>query len=144
VGGVLTLPADFIEARHLEVGGRVHDYVNAEQFAEMQDAGRQDRVFTRVGNTVEVMNGGTGAFELLYHASFASLVSDGDANWLLTNASDVYLFKSLMVAAVFLKDEASAQGYEGLYQQAKDALNLAENSNRQSGSVLTMSVGGAV
>ena len=142
--GVLTLPAGFVDARRLEVGGRVHDYVNAEQYAEMEDAGSQARVFTRVGNTIEVLNGGNGSYELLHYAAFPALSADSDTNWLLTNASDVYLFKSLMFAAVFLKDVEAAQAYEGLYQGAKDAVNALENTNKYSGSALTMSIGGAV
>jgi len=88
-----------------------------------------------------VLGGGSGVYSLLYTGAFDVLSDDADTNWLLMNAADVYLFKSLTYAAAFVKDAAAAQGYEVLYQSAKDAVNLRAEIDRYSGSPLSMNVG---
>lgn len=145
VGGVITLPADYVDARRLVVDGYVLTYSTAEDFQDMQTAGfttsgTAGRYFTRIGNEIHVLNGGAGGYSLLYSAAFAALSADSDTNWLLDNASDVYLFKAMVYAATFMKDAAAAQGYEALYQGAVKQLNDTDRVNRYSGSALAVSV----
>jgi hypothetical protein len=140
-GGVLTLPDDFLEARRLVVSGYPCDYVSADAYQVFETDGATYRKFTRIGNTMQVLGGGSGAYSLLYSGAFDALSSDTDTNWLLTNAADVYLFKALTYAAAFVKDAVAAQGYEALYQAAKDAVNLKAGLDRYSGSPLSMNVG---
>ena len=139
--GVLTLPADFLEARRLVVSGYPCDYVAADAYQVLETEGATYRKFTRIGNTMQVLGGGSGAYSLLYTGAFDALSDDADTNWLLMNAADVYLFKSLTYAAAFVKDAVAAQGYETLYQAAKEAVNLRAEIDRYSGSPLSMNVG---
>lgn len=139
--GAIVLPADYVDARRLVVDGQPYDYVTAEEFTKLETAGSWSRVFTRVANTLVVLRGGSGAYSLLYSAAFPALSSDSDTNWLLDNASDVYLFKTLVFAGVYLKDRAAAEGYEQLYQSALGELNQAEHMNRYSGGALVQRIG---
>lgn len=139
--GAIVLPADYVDARRLVVDGQSYDYVTAEEFTTQETAGSWSRVFTRVANTLVVMRGASGAYSLLYSASFPAFTADSDTNWLLDSASDVYLFKTLVFAAVYLKDRAAAEGYEQLYKAALIELNNAEHMNRYSGGALVQRIG---
>lgn len=143
VAGVITLPSNFIEARNLVIDGYSIEYKTAEQFQEMETvgwatSGSAGRYFTRVGNTLEVLNGVSDSYSLQYYGAFSALSADADTNWLLTYAPDVYLFKALVYAAIFMKDSAAGQGYESIYQAAKDKTNYADYLNKYSGSGLSI------
>lgn len=149
VAGVIDLPADYVDSRTLVVDGYALDYKTADEFQALQTngyttAGSAGRYFTRIGNALHVFNGADGDYSLLYSAAFPALSLDADTNWLLTNASDVYLFKALTYAAVFMKDAEAAQGYESLYQSAVSAVNVSETINRYSGGALIMRSGAPV
>lgn len=144
VDGAFDVPADAVELRRVVVNGYPLDYVPAERFQELETSGARGYYFTRIGNQVKVLQGGTGAYSLLYRAKFAALTDDSDTNWLLSNAYDVYLFQSLKQAAVYLKDVAAAQAYDTLYVAAKDALNLSEAMSQHSGGSMSMNIGSPV
>lgn len=142
--GAFDVPADAVELRRVVVNSYPLDYVPVERFQELETSGARGYYFTRIGNQVKVLQGGTGAYSLLYRAKFAALTDDSDTNWLLSNAYDVYLFQSLKQAAVYLKDVAAAQAYDTLYVAAKDALNLSESMSQNSGGSMSMNVGSPV
>lgn len=143
VAGVIALPSDYVDSRRLVIDGYPCTYKSAEEFQFLETAGTvtsggAGRYFTRIGNALHVLNGGSGAYSLLYVGAFPALSLDADTNWLLTNASDVYLFKALVYAAIFMKDAEAAQGYEVLYQGAVSAVNETERINAYSGGSLAM------
>lgn len=138
VAGVITLPADFIEVKRLVIDGYVYTFKPVEVFQQMETdgyatSGSAGRYYTRIGQTLRVLNGGTSTYSLLYVAKFAELSGDSDTNWLLDNASDVYLFKSLHYGSAWLRDKAAAESYEAMYQGAVGALVLAERMSQFSG-----------
>lgn len=144
VAGVIELPDDYVDSSRLVVDGYPCAFKTPIAFQELQTAGNvtsggAGRYFTRIGNALHVLNGGTGAYSLLYMGAFPALTDGADTNWVLTNASDVYLFKVLVYASIYMKDAAGAQGYETLYLGAKEALNDSERVNRYSGGTLQMS-----
>ena len=147
VAGVITLPADFIEVKRLVIDGYVYTFKPVEVFQQLETdgyatAGSAGRHYTRVGQTLRILNGGTSTYSLLYVARFAPLTADTDTNWLLTNARDVYLFKSLHYGAAWLRDKPAAESYEAMYQGAMNALVMAERMSQFSGP-LSMNVSGA-
>lgn len=132
VGGVLTLPSGYMDARQLLVGGFPYEYVTSDQYQTETNDNTQERHYTRIGNSLYVVAGGTSTYSLLYYDDFANLSADSDTNWVLTYAPDVYLFSSLKFAAVFMKDVNAAQGYEALYQEAKNKTNSVDKAGRLS------------
>ena len=147
VAGVISLPADFIEVKRLVIDGYVYTFKPVEVFQQMETdgyvtSGSAGRFYTRIGQTLRILNGGTSTYSLLYVAKFDALSSDSDSNWLLENASDVYLFKSLHYGAAWLKDKPAAEAYEAMYQAAVAALVMTERMSQFSGP-LSMNVSGA-
>ena len=133
VGGAVALPADYLDARRFVVNGLPCDYVTPEEYQDQTFQQSRQNVYTRIGSSLYVINGGVQSYSLLYRVSFDAFGADADTNWLLTNAPDVYLFCALKHAAIFLKDAAAAQGYEGVYQAAKSKTNGADSAGMVSG-----------
>lgn len=133
--GAIALPADYLDARRFVVNGLPCDYITPEEFQDQTFQQSRQNCYTRIGTTLYVINGGVQSYSLIYRSAFASLSDDADTNWLLTNAPDVYLFAALKHAAIYLKDAAAAQGYEGVYQAAKDKTNSADKAGLIQGSM---------
>lgn len=135
VGGEIALLADYLDARRFVVNGLPCDYITPEEYQDQTFQQSRENCYTRIGSTLYVINGGAQSYSLIYRAQFDALAVDADTNWLLTNAPDVYLFGALKHAAIFLKDAAAAQGYEGVYQAAKDKTNSADKAGLIQGSM---------
>jgi hypothetical protein len=69
---------------------------------------------------------------LYYSSGLNGLTSDSDANWLLTNYPDIYLFGSLLQARKYLQDEA-LQNYQQNFDREEESLKQA--LSRQANSV---------
>jgi len=143
-GGVLNCPPDFLEARLLTVEGKPYTYSRLQSFRSLEQCGIVRRVFTHVGQSIEVLGGDDGQYVLDYWASFAPLVDDTDTNWLLQNAYDLYLWKACEKGCVWLRDADGALAYRQLYDDALSKLNQAEYDKRYSGSELLMLSPGVV
>lgn len=130
--GVLTLPSGYLDARQLVVGGNPYEYVTSDQYQIETSDNTQEWHYTRIGNTLRVVSGGSSSYSLLYYDDFADFSADTDTNWVLTYAPDVYLFCALKFAAVYMKDANAASGYEALYQDAKNKANGADKAGRLS------------
>lgn len=70
----------------------------------------------------------------LYYQKFGALSSA--TNWMMTNAPSVYLYGSLMEAAIFLGDDTASQRFLVLYRSACNALQAQDTRDRHSGSTL--------
>lgn len=123
VDGSAALPDRFLESRRLLVDSKLHDYVTPDQYQEEIEVSSTLRHYTAFAGSIHVIGGGTNSYSLLCYRWFDALAADGDTNWLLTNYPNVYVYQALKQAAVFVKDANAAQGYEVLYQQAKNAVN---------------------
>jgi hypothetical protein len=135
VAGKFTTPAGYLEASRLVVGDHVHTYITPEYYQDLTRQNATDKYYTRIGAELYVLNGSTEAYSLLAYLRFDELVSDSDTNWLLTNAQDVYVWQGLKHAAVYMKDAAAAQLYEGEYLKAKSAVNGADARGKVSSSM---------
>ena len=79
----------------------------------------------------------TYAVQMSYYKKFPALVSaSGGTNWLLTNKPDVYLYGSLLEAAIYFRFDEDAQLYFGLYRSAVEGLQTQDVADRYSGAVL--------
>lgn len=75
-------------------------------------------------------------FRANYYRKFDAL--SGTTNWLITNKPDVYLYGSLMEAAIFIGDDAQAQKFLRLYRSACNGLQAQDSFDRYSGQELTI------
>lgn len=76
--------------------------------------------------------------ELVYFSRIPSLSDEEPVNWLLTEASDVYLYGTLTHSAPFLGEDARLATWSSLYNSALTGLNAASDEARYSGVGLTM------
>jgi len=81
--------------------------------------------------------------EMLFYQKFEALSSDGDTNWVLTNAPDVYLYGALMEAEPFIMNDARLPLWATGFQTAISDIQEQDNKDRHSGSALrVMNTGG--
>lgn len=137
VGGVVAEPVRFLEARRLLVGGKKVEYITPEHYQDLEADGYPDlKYFTLIGTDLYVLNGGSESYSMLYWRGFTPFSADADTNWLLTNHSDIYLWKACEKGAVYLRDAEGATGYRSMYEDAKAKLETADRIAEFSGSVL--------
>ena len=78
--------------------------------------------------------------ELLYYAKIPAL--SAGANWLISEAPDVYLYGSLIHSAPYLQEDGRVAVWAQMYSAAVQRLNDASEKARYSGSGLTLKVRG--
>ena len=89
-GETLAHPDRFVEARRLVVGDDVYAYRTPEEYQLLADSSQ--KVFTSIGQSIYILGGTAGDdYSLIYKAGLAALTGDGNTNWILTNAPDIYL-----------------------------------------------------
>jgi hypothetical protein len=69
-----------------------------------------------------------------WYQKFTPLVADGDTDWVLTNAPQVYLNGCLAEACAYLEDDRLVQ-FRGMFAGAIQALNVNDEMSRASGGV---------
>lgn len=134
VSNAFSAPADYLFTRFLTVDGRVLEYLPPDQFAQRVDAQWTAGFYTIEGTTVRVLGGA--AYSLTYMAQITPLAGDGDTNWLLTNAPDIYIWAGCKYGSVFLRDPEAASGYAQLYQSSTLRLNNLETKARFGGPMM--------
>ena len=141
------LPADYLALRNPFIDNNVRKFEyktpQAIREAGSWDSGRTTAFFTIEGgggtspddraqivvNTNPTVSDPVDV-EILYWARFPALVNDPDTNWLLQNHYDVYLYETLMAAAVYIQETELAMRYRGMCQELRDELRIQENRKR--------------
>lgn len=72
--------------------------------------------------------------KVLYYQKFTALSADGDTNWLLTNAPNIYLDGALTEAYAFTRQNDEMVKRGAMFSGGINALNLSDKSDRYSGS----------
>lgn len=125
----LAVPTRFLEARRVILGTYVQDYVVPNEWYLVKDASTNQ--YTILGENFNFQ--ALKDYTIQYWQAFASLSADGDTNWLLTNAPDVYLWASLEQAAIFIRDDSMAALSRAQYQAAVAKINSTEQKARFGG-----------
>jgi hypothetical protein len=76
---------------------------------------------------------------MLFYRKFPPL--SAAPNWLIVNKPDIYLWATLLEAAIYLGDSDGAERYFGLYRAALEGVQNADAADRYSGSVLQLRSG---
>lgn len=125
----LALPTRFLEARRVVLGDDVQEYkVPGEWY--LVDAAETGE-YTILGESFHFQK--LADYAIQYWQGFAAFSADGDTNWLITNAPDVYLWASLEQAAIFIRDDSMAGIARAQYQNAIARLNATEQKARFGG-----------
>lgn len=133
----IDLPADWLEFVWLKYDGEPLEYsppdilrtenMHSGPWRKYSIEGRR-LLLSHSADTVETI-------DVMYHARLASL-STTPTNYLLTDQPNVYLWRSLYYALIYLQDDARAQGMAALYTAEIEKLPRSEAKGRSSGSPL--------
>jgi len=133
--GSIAYPTGFLEVIRLACsdGNYSWDLEYATNATYTSYANKSDRpaVYSFLGNAIKTAGTGSASYTLDHYAALTALSADGDTNWLITNAPDVYLFGALLESAPFIQDLQMVQGWHGMYRSIVGSLN--RNSMKPSG-----------
>ena len=142
-GGV-PLPAGYLQMKSIFVQGspeRQLTPVTPESYnaSWMSSTTGKPRAYLLEGDCIRFgpVPDATYAVQMGYYRKFPALASAaGGATWLMTNKPDVYLYGSLLEAAIYFRFDDDAQFYFGLYRSAVEGLQSQDVADRYSGAVL--------
>lgn len=117
----VAFPTRFVEARRVMLNGDPLHYLDPGVWEQQEY--RRYGAFTILAQNF-VFPRATGDYQIDYYQAFAPLSGASDTNWVLTNHPDIYLYSSLVEAALFLHEDPSL--WDAKYTAAKDKLKRAE------------------
>jgi len=146
----LALPTNYIQMRNVQMNTSPvtpMQYVTPEIFDRLYggSATGTPKFYSIIANELQL--GPTPdtvqTIEMLFYKKFDSLSADGDTNWVLTNAPDVYLYGALLEAEPFIMNDARTALWAEAFQNAISSIQEQDNKDRHSGSALrVMNTGG--
>lgn len=156
----VTIPEDFLSAKHLAVNSIPYNRVDTETFMRLKSSGTQNveipednsygfltgatternYFFTRVGGNlffIPDLKAGDN-IEFIYQQDIPELKVDSDEPYSLLVASDVMLYLSLQHAAKFLRDAEGVAYWESEAMKAAQSLQQQLDEAEWSGSALVV------
>lgn len=137
------LPTNYLAMRsiYLDLNPRIAlDYLTPNELNKLYASSTTDQpqAYTIEGDTIRTAPQPDTAYYTVinYYQKFGALSSA--TNWLMTNTPNVYLYGTLLEAAIFFGMTDESQFYHGLYLSACDGLQLQDVRDRHSGSTLTI------
>jgi hypothetical protein len=138
------LPDDFLEVKSLKLQTNPVTPLQFETIDSLDNLQQQyrsaskPRFFSIVGNQIRTVPVPDDSYttELTYYAKLSKLSSTNTTNWLLTAASDAYLYGTLMQAAPYLKDDARIAVWSSMYISALEDLQVSDDRGASSGGAL--------
>lgn len=131
----VALPARYAGMRSIHLAGSIRYqlmYNTPEQLNSQSDTTGQPRFFSIVGDNIQFNCIPDSAYTISvsYYATFAALSDSNTSNWLTTNVPHLLLYGALQAAAEFIQDDAQAQKWASLFQQAIDEAEIADESEK--------------
>jgi hypothetical protein len=129
-------PDDFIEARALKVDGVLLTKTTSADIAQFDEITGIPTKYAIVGSKIQLYPIPSGVLdvELVYLQRLPALSNVTTTNWLLTKYPDLYLYSSLVQAAIFNKEEAFITEYNALVQNAINGIKGVDEREKLSGS----------
>ncbi len=136
VAATVALPTGYVGMRSLTVtaGGATYPlpYTPPENISSISQA---PDAYSIVGENLVFQPSASGyAYTLTYFKAFTAL--SAGANWLITNAPDVYLYASLVEAANYIRDAQKLSDWAGLLEQAISQLSDSNKMDRYGSSLM--------
>jgi hypothetical protein len=121
----VAVPADFIEPVYLQANGdttRPLEQVSPEQIVQIRRrlaTTGTPRSFSVIGRYIELAPAPAVStlYDLVYYQTIPALSDDNTSNWLLANHPDIYLYGTLLQAAVWMKDQDRIKLYADMMAQ---------------------------
>lgn len=142
------LPGGYLEAIrfHLDVDERPIELISAFRLQQLRqrnlDTAGKPQHYAIVGGQIEVWPTPDAAYtgELYYVDTIDALSDSNTSNWVLVHHPDAYLYGALVHSAPYLGEDARAQTWAALYQNAITAINAESQKAKSSGSGLRMQI----
>ena len=145
VGGIMALPADYLEMRAVRIGIRPLKYFApyaSDRYAQTQPSGPAG-TYTFMGANLFTVPEESARITLEYYAALTPLGPSMQTNNLMQKHPDIYLYRVMQEACVFTMDDAGVQKYAAMTQAAIDSAKTADRNAKWSGSALQIrTVGG--
>jgi hypothetical protein len=130
--GAIAVPADFIDWVAVEWTPPANSpqrplmlrYVEADspEFRTRHRPNGPAQFYTVLAGKVRVMPAAAGKLEVTYYGRIPPLTAAAPKNWLIAKAPEVYLYGTLMEAALFQKDEERSAQWLGLVKERLGAI----------------------
>lgn len=143
-GGIITISSqvdagwlDFIELVPTSNGAVSLNYVEPWAFrkeASIQSTVGPQAIYTIEGDKVYLAPASVQPIAVKWYQKFTALSADGDTDWIILNAPQVYLNGCLMLACAYAQDEREAY-FRGKFASAIQGLNGHKQASSSSGSV---------
>lgn len=145
-GGVLPLPADFIEPQSLkDASGCFYTPTSHEAFASLVGRGGPPKFVIGESNLSLTVTPADGAeFSLVYFGKLTTLAAEADTNAALEAAPEAFVYSVLAQHAKLIRDGGALQFWQGEAQAAIMDANKAAKSARFNGGSLTIEPQGTV
>lgn len=138
----ISLPDGFIEARSFKAGNNFLIQTTPQNIATYTSVSGTPNVYAIVGDYFQLFPVPDGAIdlELTFIQKIPSLSNTVTNNWLLIDHPDVYLYGSLLQAAMFINDSDLIAKYSGLYQAATAGIKDIDDRASFSGGSVSLRV----
>lgn len=144
-GGIITISTqisttwlEFIELTPTQSGSLSLNYVPPWQFRKQQDALQSTvgppTMYTIEGDKLYLAPAAVTSIAVKWYEKFTALSADGNTDWIIDNAPQVYLNGCLMLACAYTQDDREGQ-FRAKFAASIKALNLNDISARTSGAV---------
>lgn len=134
--GVDTAWLEFISLTPTNVYGKSLDYLDYWEFkkrADLQVAGAPE-FYSIEGDTLYTGPYSSSTIAAIYYQKFTALSADGDVDWVLTNAPQVYMDGCLMEICAYLQDTREGE-FRQKFAAGINALNHNNRIAKMSGAV---------
>jgi hypothetical protein len=142
----VALPADWLEARNIELNGIKLEYVTPDVYdtlrmaqARGESVPTEGQFYTYYDSAFEIWPELSADYGLMmdYYQKIPPLANQVDEiNWLLTDSPDVYFYGALRHSAPYLKDDPRIALWSKMYEEALNMMHMTSEKSMVSGSVL--------
>ena len=136
-----TLPTDFVEMKRIcavmsPTLKKPLDFKPVENMGEQETATGSPTFYSLLGNTILYSPTFSQPVEMIYYGTFTTPVNDADTNWLLTNASSIYLNALLIEVAMWAMDDQLLAKAIARFSSSMNSLQSQDDGNKHSGAQL--------
>ena len=136
----ISLPADFIEMRHIEYNGVPLRFLTASQLDGVRALNLpRMRYYTIVDSQLELCpapnEDSTGTLEMFYYARLPTLPTSAATNKVLTAYPQLYLYRCMIEASAFRMAAGDDKSYKELWADYSATLNNRAQAGRYSGTL---------
>lgn len=147
--GVVSVPSGYKEFKHVYIDGSPIQKLTRkdaawiyQNYPDRAYGGKPNFIAREGGNFIFGPCPDSGyTLKGIYYKKLDALSSDNETNWFTSDAPDLLLYAALCGAEPYLQNDPRLAVWDGMYTRTKNAIQLEDNSEDLSGSLLMASRG---